>query len=167
MAYLSDKNPIGAHPQGFLDQLAHVDLTVTFKVSLPGLHAHHVAQIDLEHDANVTTQVRRVTSRAKKNPRNGWNRSGVWKPSRKDDLMTQPTRRSFNAALLARTKFPAVVTGHKPASLPEAMPVYAELTAEGAWNLHAWVDASKNRPADFVLVDADARLFRVTTEATR
>lgn len=79
--------------------------------------------------------------------------------------MTKPTRRAFNAVLLQRTKFPAVVTGHQAASLPEGMPVYAELTTEGAWNLHAWVDASKNRPADFVLVDADARTFRV--EATK
>ena len=50
LAHLTDDEPVGPHPQGFLDQPAQGDLAGALQVRLPGLHGHRVGQRQLKFE---------------------------------------------------------------------------------------------------------------------
>lgn len=50
LADLSDQYPVGAHPEGLLDQPAQPDLAGAFEVGLAGLHGHHIGQRDAQFE---------------------------------------------------------------------------------------------------------------------
>ena len=47
-AHFADDDPLGAHTQAVLDQVAHGDLALAFEVGRAGFQAHHVRLLQLQ-----------------------------------------------------------------------------------------------------------------------
>ena len=47
-AHLADDDPLGAHAQAVLDQIAHGDLALALEIGRAGFEAHHVRLLQLQ-----------------------------------------------------------------------------------------------------------------------